>query len=528
MYRLLIADDENIIRQGIVETFQKSISYFEVFEADNGEDVLRIMKRVKIDALIIDIKMPKMGGITVLKRLWETNSTVLTVVLTGYDEFDYAKNALEYGAIKYILKPMVPSQLLELAAELKMILDTRAEKEKELTILREDFIKNRKLQKEKLFQDILNGEQSESRIKERAKILNLKLRGPMYQIAVLGTQHYSTMTTKENNYLIDYSILLFLEEYIKTDDGTEIFQLNSNQYVFLLNLEEPDERTQIDRLYDLKQQVEKRFEVTCAAGLGSVCDELGRIRYSYSSAESIVRYLNIQNFDYVLAAEETKEGGENEEAFFDIDDFSMALMSGSENKVQMCVKRLFERAVEGKNAGTKMTGLYLCVDQMILAAYQSLLQSGGSVEEVEMNELTALEKIYQMSTLEEIKEFTETFACKVCRQISGIKTDGRNNTIRKIEQIVGEEYMKPLSMKYIADKLYLNHIYLGQIFKKETGISLNDYINKVRISKAKKLLKSANSMVYEVAEQVGFSDSQYFSTVFKKIVGVSPKEYKDM
>lgn len=76
--------------------------------------------------------------------------------------------------------------------------------------------------------------------------------------------------------------------------------------------------------------------------------------------------------------------------------------------------------------------------------------------------------------------------------------------------------------------MYLNHIYLGQLFKKETGLSLNDYINKVRINKAKKLLKETGAMVYEIADQVGFSDSQYFSTVFKKIVGVSPKEYRDM
>ena len=83
-------------------------------------------------------------------------------------------------------------------------------------------------------------------------------------------------------------------------------------------------------------------------------------------------------------------------------------------------------------------------------------------------------------------------------------------------------------MKYIAEKMYLNHIYMGQLFKKETGYSLNDYINKVRINKAIKLLKESEAMIYEIAEQTGFSDSQYFSTVFKKNMGVSPKEYRDM
>lgn len=527
MYKLLVADDENIIRKGIVETLNKSVDYFEVYEASNGEEVLQIIDEMEIDALIVDIKMPKMNGVTVLKKLWEGEREILSVVLTGYDEFDYAQSALEYGAVKYILKPMIPSQLLELAEELKKNLDLQAEHKAELAMLREEFVKNRQIQKEKVLQDILYGDYSEQWLEERIDVLDIKIQGPYYQIAVLGIQHYNTLIRKENNYLIEYSINLFLTEYFKESEIVEFFQLNSNKYIFLFNMEYPDNRSQIDFLYSLKEEIEDRFKIICAIGLGNICDKICELKYSYNNADFTIRYLNIQQFDYVVAADEMKDEAERTAPTFDLDEYGMALKSGKTDEVLRSIEEFFDNSKERVNE-IDAVGFYLTTDQILLATFQTVFQAGGDIKEMGVNELSAIHMLYQMNTPAEMKSFMKELAEKASALIKEVKTDGRNNTIKKIESIVNEEYSQPLSMKYIADKMYLNHIYLGQIFKKETGISLNDYINKVRINKAKKLLKESNAMVYEIADQVGFSDPQYFSTVFKKIVGVSPKDYRDI
>lgn len=526
MYKLIIADDENIIRKGIVETLRKSVDYFEIYEAGNGEEVLQIVDTENIDALIVDIKMPKVNGVTVLKRLCESKKNILSVVLTGYEEFDYAKSALEYGAVKYILKPMVPSQLVELAKELKENLDIRAERDAELSMLREEFKKNLKLQKDKILQDILREDYSDEWLRERIQVLDIKLQGPYYQVAVLGIQHYRHSIQKDS-YLIDYSINLFLEKYFKDNEKVEFFQLNSNKYILLFNISLMENRPQIDYLYELKGKVEEQFGVVCAIGVGSICEKICSIKHSYNSADMTIRYLNVQQFDYVLAADEMKEESGRTDNRFDLDGYLITLMSGKTEDALAIVDDFFASSSENVK-GIDINEFYLTTAQIVLATFQALYQTNGTAKELELNELSAVQSVYQISTLTQMQDFVSGLVKDVSRLLKDIKTDGRNNTIKKIKNIVNEDYSQPLSMKYVADKMYLNHIYLGQIFKKETGISLNDYINKVRINKAKKLLKESNAMVYEIAEQVGFSDPQYFSTVFKKNTGISPKEYRDI
>ena len=307
----------------------------------------------------------------------------------------------------------------------------------------------------------------------------------------------------------------------------EFFQLNSNKYIFLFNIKDTNEQSQNEYLYNLKEKIERQFKIVCAIGVGSVCENIRDIKFSYDSADTTIRYLNVQQFDCVLTAEEIKEENVQTDIVFDVDGYSIALMSGKTEEVLKIIDKFFADSNENAK-GIDINGFYLTTAQIILATFQALFQAKGDIKELGMSELSAMQTLYQMNTPSDIKVFVTGLAEKVSHLIKEIKTDGRNNTIKKIKNIVNEEYSQPLSMKYIADKMYLNHIYLGQIFKKETGISLNDYINKVRINKAKKLLKESQAMVYEIAEQVGFSDPQYFSTVFKKNTGVSPKEYRDI
>ena len=172
--------------------------------------------------------------------------------------------------------------------------------------------------------------------------------------------------------------------------------------------------------------------------------------------------------------------------------------------------------------------VYFTMDRIIIRSFETLFQLNSKKTYLKMNELQIMESIYQAGSIDKIRSIVENTVLKISNIISEQETTSRNTTITRIKELVENEYQKPLSMKYIAEKVYINHVYLGQLFKKETGMSLNDYINKVRINKAKKLLRNSNSMIYQIAEQVGFSDSQYFSLVFKKLVGLSPKQYKEM
>ena len=119
MFKLLVVEDEDNIREGIVETIELCSKIFKVFSACNGIEALNLIQNEKIDAMILDIKMPKLDGIELLKILSSKNIDIKTIILSGYDQFDYAKSALEYGAIDYILKPIKPSNITIMIEKLK-------------------------------------------------------------------------------------------------------------------------------------------------------------------------------------------------------------------------------------------------------------------------------------------------------------------------------------------------------------------------------------------------------------------------
>ncbi len=528
MYKLLVVDDENIIRNGIIATLRKSVDYFEIFEAGNGKEALQLIEQENIDAMILDIRMPVMNGITVLKNLSESKRDILSVVLTGYDEFDYAKNALEYGAYKYILKPAVPSQLVELAEELKQKLDEQNRLQEEFAALKEDFFKNRQFQKEKLFQNILDGDYSDPWLEEQVRVLDIKLQGPYYQVAVLGIQSYDPSIRMDERYLIDYSIYRFLISYFQDNLSVEFFQVNSDKYGFWFNVSELDNASRVEDLYHLKEEIEQRFHVICAVGLGDVYDKLSYAKFSYVGAENTLKYLSIQQMDYVLEESKLKDDREGRTRLvFDFDEYTIALKSGNIS-VALDIINDFWKHVSMEADRLQVEEFYLILEQIILSSFQMLYQMSGEESNMDVTAVGAIEQLNQINALEEIRSYLIGLVEKIIHAISETETSGRNNTINKIKDIVEKEYSHPLSMKYIAEKMDLNHIYMGQIFKKETGVSLNDYINKVRVNKAKKLLVESNDMVYEIADKVGYSDPQYFSTVFKRITGVSPKEYRDI
>lgn len=527
MYKILIVDDEFIIHKGIAGLLKRSVDYFDVYEASDGSEALELIAQENIDAMLLDINMPKMNGLDVLKTLQEQKKKILTVVLTGYEEFDYAKKALEYGAFKYELKPLTPTKLLELSKELKTHLDEENTAKRELEMLRTEFLKHRQIQKNQIMQDLIYGNVPENYLKEKIKILDINLHGPFYQIIMIGIQNYSKTRNSDDYYLIEYSVNLYMEEYAKYDSHLEYFQINSSKYILIYNSDTSSHQIDIDHLNELKNLLEKDFGVICGISIGNICNGLSEISLSYNQADFTLRYLNLQQTDYIITTEETSTEEFINKPSFHEDDFILALRTGNTKKIIKLLNTYFDNIKIEENNFNKMA-VYFTMDRIIIRSFETLFQLNSKKTYLKMNELQIMESIYQAGSIDKIRSIVENTVLKISNIISEQETTSRNTTITRIKELVENEYQKPLSMKYIAEKVYINHVYLGQLFKKETGMSLNDYINKVRINKAKKLLRNSNSMIYQIAEQVGFSDSQYFSLVFKKLVGLSPKQYKEM
>ena len=527
MYKILIVDDEKIIRNAICDVVFKN-SDFEVFSAENGVQALSIIENNKIDAMFLDIKMPKLNGIEVLKTLNEKQVNIKTIVLSGYEEFEYAKVAIECGALNYLVKPVVPSNIIKLVADIKKILDKEYQQNKELEDLKKQMQENLDFVKEKLFNDILSNRIDKGSFNERLKLLNIELNGSYYQIAIIDILKYGFYATDEKYQLINYSIYQFLKKHILDYKNTEYFQINSNQFIILFSFDSKQPKNIKEELYEIKKVIDNKFNISSTIGIGNIYYGIDNIKRSYLEAFNTVRFEAISGQENVVDISEINGVGISLDYLFDTEAFLIHFKLGDIQKVKELLNQIFDKVENQMEQSVDIDSFNLFCIRILIYIFIALKEININPRNIDIDEKKLLLDVFELKSFDELKKKIFNIIDKASTEVDEYKKNKKKDTIDRIKSIINQNYNKDISTKYLSEIMYLNQNYLGQLFKNEAGISINDYLNRVRITKAKSLIKNTELMIYEVAEQVGFNDPQYFSTVFKKVVGVSPKEYKEI
>jgi|GEM_PF-1437218 len=529
MYNLLVVDDEELIREGIAGVLSSCGDFnFNIICAENGLQALEIIEQEKVDAMILDIKMPKLDGIGVLKAINEKRMNIKTVVLSGYEEFEYAKVAIECGSLNYIVKPVVPKEIIKIAKEIEEELEKETRQNEELENLRKQMQENLDLIKEKFFNDILSNRISKDAFKDRVDFLNLNISGTKFQAAVIDIIKYNYFTTEEKCQLINYSIYQFLKGYISAIEGAEYFYINSSQFVILFSLKQDQTKDVKEILHLLKKKIDSKFNVCSTVGIGNAYTGFENIKMTYLEALNVVRYEVLLGRENIASISDIQGTNISLDYLLDSEEFLIRLKLGDTSGITAQLNAVFEKIEARKEYNIDIESFNLFCMRLLIYTFMALKELDIDLRSININEKEALLDIYEIKSYDQIKHRIFSIINKVADKVEEYKKEKKKNTVEKVKNIINQNYEKDISVKFIADQLYLNPNYLGQLFKSETNMSINDYLGRVRVTKAKALLKNTDLMIYEVAEQVGFNDSQYFSTVFKKIVGVTPKEYKEI
>jgi two-component system response regulator YesN len=529
MYNLLVVDDEELMRNGIsgVVSSMENNS-FNIFCAENGLQALDIIQKHNIHAMILDIKMPKLDGVGVLRVLNEKKINIKTIVLSGYEEFEYAKVAIEAGALNYVVKPVVPKEIHQVIGELIVELDKEDRLNNEIENLRKQMQENLDLIKEKFFNDILNKRISKEVFQSRSEFLNLKIRGNIFQVAVLDIIKYNYFATEEKYQLINYSIYQFLKQYISTMEYMEYFQLSSSQFIIVCCFEQGSSLQLNEELNNLKTRIDGKFNICSTIGVGNAYEGFENIKRTYLEAVNTVRYQILSGRENIASISEIHEANISYDYLFDAEEFTIRMKLGDIEGVKNQLNTMFEQIETQKENSFDIESFNLFCMKLLICTFTALKSLNLDFRSIDINERQELSEIYEMKSYLDIKNKIIRIIERVSNKVEEYKKDKKRITVEKVKSIINQYYAQDITVKFIADQLYLNQNYLGQLFKNETDISIIDYLNKVRVTKSKALLKNTDLMVYQIAEQVGFNDSQYFSTVFKKIVGVTPKEYKEI
>ncbi len=515
MRTVFIADDENNIREGLKCIMDWEGAGFEVCgEASNGEEALNGILTKKPSLVLLDIKMPKMNGIDVIMHARENGYRGKVIILSGYSDFTYAQSAMRYGVDYYLTKPIDEDELSDAVTKIREAL----EKEEAAS---QNMLHFRRRAKDVVLHELITGigKNDDYQFSEE-EIQDLHLQADIYQVVIY--ENFLRETEAPT-----YSFADLLKVANKENHTFEHLEKDRNEIILLKG------NYALSRFQDFLSHYEKETPQkgspldSLFLAYGRPVTSLEQISSSYKEALTLVgrRFFCIQG-QHTLGYDELPDVEAKEQTLSDdfLQDFSTKLsnylQSFNRKKVAETLYELEQYLYNVKNNITEvklfLTDLYLQIKEKMNYTYSTAnipFPSNTAIIEV------IGEKYY---LYEIILFFSEQF--EMIMNSTG--NPSRDTVLDDILYYIDHNYKTNIKLETIAPLFGYNSAYLGKIFTKTTGESFNSYVDHMRIEHSKELLTENKLKVYEVAEQVGYKNVDYFHKKFKKYVGMSPAEYR--
>lgn len=532
MLKLMLVDDESVIRKGIRTSIDWEQYGIEVAaEAVNGADALEKALTLHPHIVITDIRMPVMDGIVLSEHLKTRLPSTRVVILSGYDDFAYAREALHLGVYEYLLKPVGAEELISLVCRLRdEILKEQAEKNKSLAA-HIAFNENFPQIKSNFIGRLLKGEYTNvPAVLDRAKALKLSLNGPEYLVFALAVDDFLILTEDmpdRDIELLLFSVMNIAEELLAPVGGLVCY----SEFEHLIGLCGAKNLTAslVDGLCkEIQYCIRKYLNLSVSIGIGKTYGSLLDMQKSYSEAITALhsRIYKGKNSIIMFNALDTIKKPE-----------VILYPSEEEKEILGCLKSLNLDGIDSvlDTIFARFSASSAAPENIRNICCRLLVITISCIEEMGINIQNGLgahhfnpyREVEKLDVLDDLHKWLRAFFLKALQLIQDNKTAKFKGIIKIALQYIEENYQKDLSLGDIAQVVFVTPNYLSRIFKEEMNINFVDWLNRFRVEKAKSFLAEPGAKTYEVAEKVGYGDYKYFSHVFKKFTGCTPKEFKE-
>lgn len=525
-YKVILVDDEIEAIQAMEHKMDWDGLGFEVSgSATNGVKALELVENIQPDVVITDIKMPYMNGLELVQKLNNDYPNIHIIIFTGFDEFEYAKEAVHLEIEEYMLKPVNAVELSDCMERLKETLNREREEKLNVKKLQNYFQDALPVLRTNFFVSLIEGRVNETEYEKFLSAYQIPLEGPYYCSVVFHTSEHH-VPEGMNPLLLSMSVEHEIKERIASELNCQEFMYLGNT-VLIVSLDSEDKATELTDFCDrFCRWANRVIGAVVTAGVGRYCDSLLNISNSYEGARKAVSYRVLYgtaraiNIAEVVPREQTvavqSEDTKMHELF-------KTIYLGNVKDIESAVEREVEKL--HKSAAT-VNQYHLSVMEMVGAFYRFCANNFMDFNDFFEEKENLYEKVPELDKATLMK-----WMKKAAVAISEKLKSARNNTSRRLitdaKNVVAERYMEPdFSLDTVCSVLGVSNSYFSTIFKKETGKSFITYLTDYRMDVAVRLIVETNDKSYEIGEKVGYLDANYFSYVFKKKFGVSPSKYR--
>lgn len=530
MYKVLIVDDEHLVRYGIRAMIDwESIGFQIIGEAGNGKEGLQAFEELAPDVLITDIKMPVMDGMELIDHVRTLDRNAKLILLTCLEDFDYAQRALRLGTSDYLIKSnIMPPDLERVMLGLKSKLDEDQREHKEQLSSGEGLTKPRELiAADALLMGLAHGTLAASD-ETSAK---LRASGLAYMEGKLILLHIGLDYMEElTNRLAEDELIrlhtegtgMMREICSAAQVGCELFSSRTGEWNVLIKDIEAIRVDAIGR--EIIDSFAEAWSVSATVGISNVFHSLTELRDAYIQAEHGYRLKLFLGCGKVIKAAdlESIDGSHGQPAPITNKKLNEYLYSLDREAMRTYIDQVFNDA----EARLDVERAQLISIELLLNLTNMYADLTNDHEWLYDRKKELYDQIKELETLGDRKKwFVQVYDELIAKVRSVYSSD--QGTIPKVLAYIEQNYSQELSLQILSGHVHLSKNYLANLFKKETGEGVIDYITKVRIDRAKSLLRGTELKSSEISQKVGIPDSKYFSKLFKKMTGVTPSEYRD-
>lgn len=528
--KVLLVDDEQPILDGLKQLIPwERLGVAAIETALNGREALTALESFHPHIMITDIRMPVMDGLELLRRAKERMPDTRCIVLCGYQDFEYAREAMRYGAVRYLVKPVEEEELADIVTEIRKDLQTVKNEKLKVAELNRKLVESTPFLRNKLLYSIMTGEIKDAgEAGSRLRSFGIESFPESFICLVMEfeTIDATGAFTGENIELIRFAAANIADELVNAVTFGIVFYMLEKQIIVIMDATKLQRHTQEALARDITHHISGFLKMPVTIGVSRVSCGLTECPKSFNEAKNALKYKLLLGKGKVIFYDTVASGFSS----------GVRIPGSLWKRLENCIITGDRNSVAGVvgDLVNELRGIRGADPSEILSkCREELLLIRRSLEDTGLNSRTISQFInrfdssLQCMTLNELEEqFTSVF-CEIANEVLCTSTAGIKAVIGQIRQYIDQNYASMITLNTISEKFYINASYASRLFKQELSENFIDYLTERRMNEAMKLLQCTELTVYEITEKTGYGNPKYFSQLFKKHTGMSPREFRD-